>query len=181
MRTCCLSCKSPLIGPSRLRHKVHPIAAVEVELSLWDTDVLRNGVAETCAELNIPIVAYSPLGRGVLLGDITKVSDIPEGDFRRLLPKLQDENLPGNLKLVEGVKGVAKRIGILPAQVALAWVRTLSNKPGMPTIIPIPGGTTKDKVAQNMSGPQTLSDKDMADLEAIWKNIELKGARYPTH
>jgi pyridoxine 4-dehydrogenase len=81
--------------------------------------------------------------------------------------------------LVKEVKDVAKRLGILPGQLALAWVRTLSNKPGMPTIIPIPGGTTKDKLTQNMSGAETLSDKDMADLDAIVKANEVKGARYP--
>ncbi|KAL1966511.1 hypothetical protein VTN77DRAFT_4433 [Rasamsonia byssochlamydoides] len=162
----------------RRAHKVHPIAAVEVEFSLWATDILHNDVAKTCAELNIPIIAYSPLGRGVLTGEITKFSDIPEGDFRRLLPKYQEGTLQDNLKLVHAVVDLAKRKGLAPAQIALAWIRTLSNKPGFPTIIPIPGGTTSDKVTQNMQGVETLSDEDMAELDAILKTHEVKGARY---
>jgi pyridoxine 4-dehydrogenase len=149
-----------------------------VELSLWDTTILNNGVVETCGELNIPIVAYSPLGRGVLTGSISKFSDIPQGDTRRRLPKYQEKTLASNLKLVEEVSAVAKRLGITPGQVALAWVRTFSNKPGMPTIIPIPGGTTKDKLLQNMSGVDTLSEKDMAELDAIVKANKVVGARY---
>lgn len=151
---------------------------MEVEFSLWATDILHNDVAKTCAELNIPIVAYSPLGRGVLTGEINKLTDIPEGDFRRLLPKYQDGTLQENLKLVHAVIDLAKRKGVSPAQIALAWIRTLSNKPGMPTFIPIPGGTTSDKVTQNTQGVETLSDEYMQELDTILKTYEVKGARY---
>jgi pyridoxine 4-dehydrogenase len=154
---------------------------VEVELSLFATDILHNDVAKTCAELNIPVIAYSPLGRGILMGDIKKFSDIPAGDFRQILPKYQDEALKTNIKRVEAVVDLAKRRGVSPAQVSLAWIRTLSNKPGFPTIIPIPGGTTSDKVTQNMQGSQTLSDEDMEELDEIIKRYEVKGERYPTH
>lgn len=160
------------------RHKVHPIAAVEVELSLWSLDILQNGVAETCAELNIPVVAYSPLGRGALTGEIANLSDIPEGDFRRLVPKFQDGNWEHNLELIQEIVGLAKRKGVAPGQIALAWVRSLSNKPGLPTIIPIPGGTTNDKVTQNTLGVETLTDEEMAEIDTILKAYKVKGTRY---
>jgi pyridoxine 4-dehydrogenase len=160
------------------RHKVHPIAAVEVELSLWSLDILENDVAKTCAELNIPIIAYSPLGRGAFTGEIAKLTDIPEGDFRRHVPKFQEGNYEHNLKLIQEVVGLAKQKNVAPAQIALAWVRSLSNKPGLPTIIPIPGGTTKDKVTQNMQGVETLTDDEMADIDALLKKHEIKGTRY---
>ncbi|KAI9928777.1 hypothetical protein ASPWEDRAFT_24755 [Aspergillus wentii DTO 134E9] len=159
-------------------HKVHPIAAVEVELSLFDTTILKNDVAKVCAELNIPVVAYSPLGRGVLAGAFTKVSDIPEGDFRRHLPKFQDEAMKQNIKLVNEVEKLASRKGVAPVQIALAWVLSLSGKPGMPTIIPIPGGTTADKVTQNVQGVPRLSDEEMAEIDGILNEHEVVGARY---
>ncbi|CAG7949884.1 unnamed protein product [Penicillium salamii] len=160
------------------RHKVHPIAAVEVELSLWTTDILENDVAKTCAELDIPIVAYSPLGRGVLTGTVGSLSDIPEGDIRRHMPRFTEENFQKNLKLINEVTDLAARKGIAPAQIALAWVRSQSAKPGMPTIIPIPGGTTKDKVIQNMGGAQVLSDSELAEIDAILKGNIVAGGRY---
>lgn len=74
--------------------------------------------------------------------------------------------------------GLAKQKNVAPAQIALAWVRSLSNKPGLPTIIPIPGGTTKDKVTQNMQGVETLTDDEMAEIDALLKKHEIKGTRY---
>ncbi|CAG8948138.1 unnamed protein product [Penicillium salamii] len=165
-------------GTIRRAHKVHPIAAVEVELSLWTTDILENDVAKTCAELDIPIVAYSPLGRGVLTGTVGSLSDIPEGDIRRHMPRFTEENFQKNLKLINEVTDLAVRKGIAPAQIALAWVRSQSAKPGMPTIIPIPGGTTKDKVIQNMGGAQVLSDTELAEIDAILKGNVVAGGRY---
>ncbi|KAJ5946552.1 hypothetical protein N7454_003391 [Penicillium verhagenii] len=158
--------------------KVHPIAAVEIELSLWTTDILENGIAKTCAELNIPVIAYSPLGRGALTGALTGLADIPEGDFRRFLPRFQDENYAQNMKLINEVKSLATRKGVAPAQVALGWIRSLSDKPGMPTIIPIPGGTTVDKVTQNLVGVKLFSDEELAEVDAILKENTVAGTRY---
>ncbi|GAB1212722.1 hypothetical protein ATERTT37_001869 [Aspergillus terreus] len=162
----------------RRAHKVHPIAAVEVELSLFDTTILKNDVAKTCAELNIPVVAYSPLGRGVLAGAFTSASEIPDGDFRKILPKFQDEAMKQNIKLVDEVRDLAARKGVAPVQIALAWILTLSGRPGMPTIIPIPGGTTSDKVTQNLQGVPRLTDEEMAEIDAILDKNEVVGARY---
>ncbi|KAJ5383059.1 hypothetical protein N7517_000970 [Penicillium concentricum] len=162
----------------RRAHKVHPIAAVEVEMSLWSTDILHNDIAKTCAELNIPVIAYSPLGRGVLTGAVTSLADIPQDDIRHHLSRFQEENFQQNLKLINEVKDLASRKGVAPAQIALAWIRTQSEKPDMPTIIPIPGGTTKDKVVQNMGGAQTLTDSEMAEIDAILEEHTVSGARY---
>jgi pyridoxine 4-dehydrogenase len=101
-------------------------------MSLWSTDILENDIAKTCAELNIPVVAYSPLGRGVLTGAVNSLTDIPEGDFRRHMSRFQEENFQHNLKLIKEVQSLASRKGVAPAQIALAWVRSLSGKPGMP-------------------------------------------------
>ena len=146
-------------------------------MSLFDLTILQNDVAKVCAELNIPIVAYSPLGRGVLAGAFTTAADIPDGDFRKMLPKFQDEAMKQNIKLVNEVNDLASRKGVAPVQIALAWVLTLSGKPGMPTIIPIPGGTTSAKVTQNLQAPR-LTDAEMAEIDAILKRNEIVGGRY---
>lgn len=147
-------------------------------MSLWSTDILENGIAQTCAELKIPVVAYSPLGRGVLTGSVTSLADIPAGDIRRRMSRFQEENFQHNMKLINEVNSMASRKGVPPGQIALAWVRSLSDKPGMPTIIPIPGGTTVDKVVQNMDGPKLLSDEELAEIDAILKEHTVAGARY---
>ncbi|PWY65418.1 pyridoxal reductase [Aspergillus eucalypticola CBS 122712] len=162
----------------RRAHKVHPIAAVEVELSLFDTTILNNGVAKVCAELNIPVIAYSPLGFGVLAGAFTSPSEIPEGDFRKIMPKFQENAMKENMKLVNEVKKLAARKGVAPVQIALAWILTLSGKPGMPTIIPIPGGTTVDKVTQNLECVPCLSDAEMNEIADLLDRIQVVGARF---
>ncbi|KAF7595953.1 Pyridoxine 4-dehydrogenase [Aspergillus hancockii] len=116
---------------------VHPNSAVEVELSLFDTRIIRDDVAKVCADLDGPIIAYSPLGRGVLAGACTNASDNPEGDFRRSMPMLQDKAMEQNIPLVNEVIKLASRKGVAPLQIALAWVLSLSGKPRMPTIVPI--------------------------------------------
>ncbi|OJJ83477.1 aldo/keto reductase family protein [Aspergillus glaucus CBS 516.65] len=158
--------------------KVCPIAAVEVEFSLWDTSILENDIAKTCHELNIPIAAYSPLGWGALTGAFTSKDSFPEGDHRRNMQKFQDEYMVHNLKLIEEVKSLAERKSVAPVQIALAWILTLSEREDMPTIIPIPGGSTKDKVTQNLNGVPRLSESEMAEIEGILKENGVVGKRY---
>ena len=159
--------------------KVHQICAVEVELSMWETNVLTNGVAVTCAELDIPLVAYSPLGRGFLTGDIKKLDDIPQDDMRRRFPRFSEENFPKNVDLVHKVDALAKQKGCKPSQLALAWVRQLSERPGMPVIIPIPGATTEARVTENMRTVR-LSDSDMKEIDKLLKSAIVQGHRYPS-
>lgn len=158
--------------------KVHPIACVEVEFSLYATEILENGIAEACAELNIPIVAYSPLGRGFLTGAIKKFEDLPEGDFRRHMPRFQPDVFGENLKLTQEVEHIAQQKGVTPAQVSLAWVLAHSRKNGLPEIIPIPGATTEARVLEN-NKQVTLSEQEVIILGEILKRIEIKGGRYP--
>lgn len=162
----------------RRAHKVHPIAAVEVELSLFAIDILQNDIANTCAELGIPVVAYSPLGRGILAGAFTSLSDIPEGDFRRRLPKYQDEAMQQNGKLVNEIKNLAACKGVTPAQIAIGWILSISGRPGMPTMIPIPGATTSQRVTENLNCVPLLSDHEMNEIETILKENKVVGSRY---
>ena len=164
----------------RRAHKVHPVCAVEVELSLWQTEVLTNGVATACAELGIPIVAYSPLGKGILTGQIKSLDDLPEDDFRRQVPRFSKENFPKNLELVTELEKLAEAKGCKPSQLALAWVRQLSEQKGMPTIIPIPGTTTEARVTENM-GVVRLDEKDMEKIDKILQSFEPVGSRYPEY
>jgi pyridoxine 4-dehydrogenase len=158
--------------------KITRIVAVEVELSMWSTDVLTNGVAAACAEHNIPLIAYSPIGRGMLTGQIKSPEDIPEGDFRRHFPRFQPENFDINMQLVKQVGELAAKKGVTPAQLAIAWVRAHSGRPGMPVIIPIPGATTVERVEEN-SKLVDLTEEEFNEINATLSKFEVKGGRYP--
>lgn len=168
------------VGEKTIRRaaKVTKIVGVEVELSLWALEPLQNGVAKACAELGIPLIAYSPIGRGILAGTIKSPSDIPAEDFRHHLPRFQPENFAANLELAKKVGDIASKKGVTSAQLALAWVRTLSKRNGNPEIIPIPGATTAERVKEN-SVDLRLEDAEMDALEEICKGFEVKGGRYP--
>lgn len=162
----------------RRAHKVHPISAVEVELSLWDPDVLENGIAATCAELDIPLVAYSPLGRGFLTGEIRSLEDIPAGDLRKRMPRFQPDVFGKNLEMLEELEKLAKKKQCAPSQLALAWVKQLSGKPGLPQIIPIPGTSNARRVVENLHDIK-LDDSDLEEINRIVKTAVKIGGRYP--
>ena len=162
----------------RKAHAVHPISAVEVEFSLFSTDIKDNGVGAVCAELGIPIVAYSPLSRGFLTGQVRSRDDIPEGDVRRRMPRFEENVFGENLKLVDEIEKIAKRKGVTPPQVAIAWVSAQSQKPGLPTIVPNPGATKPSRVVENLAQIQ-LDDADLAEIDEILSRIPIAGARYP--
>ena len=164
----------------RKNNDLHPIAAVEVELSLQTPDILENGVATTCAELSIPIVAYSPLGRGLLTAAITKLDDLDPNDIRHHLPRFQAENLGRNAQLGLEIQKLAGQKGCTAAQIAIAWARSWSNKPGMPTIVPIPGSTTEQRASENGKAV-TLSEQEINDLENLRSMVSVSGARYGSH
>ena len=161
----------------RNANKLHKIAAVEVEMSLQTPEVLHNGVAKTCAELDIPLIAYSPIGRGLLTATISKPGDMDKSDIRHRLPRFQPGNMEKNAAMGLEVQKVAKAKGCTPAQVALAWVRSYSGKDGFGTIIPIPGSTTEERATENGT-EVTLSDEELKELEEIMKRTVVAGSRY---
>lgn len=174
--------------------KVAKIESVEVEFSLFSTgelfmplkvsiltdtvvDILENGIAKACAELGITLVAYSPLSRGLLTGEITKSDDLPADDMRRQLPRFQPENFEKNMDLVREVQALAKTKGCTSGQIALAWVKAHSGGDGLPIIVPIPGTTTEKRLAENMADV-VLSEDDLKELDEAVKKCSVHGGRY---
>ncbi|KAF2722741.1 Aldo/keto reductase [Polychaeton citri CBS 116435] len=158
--------------------KVTKIAAVEVEVSLWATEIFDNGVAKACAEHDITVIAYSPLGRGFLTGSIKSADDLPEGDMRRHQPRFQPGNFEKNLELVDQLKTLAGKKGATAGQVALAWIKAQGRKPGNPTIVPIPGSSTPERLRENMVNVE-LSDMDIKEIDSIVASVTIEGGRYP--
>ncbi|KAL2047434.1 hypothetical protein ABVK25_011542 [Lepraria finkii] len=163
----------------RAAAKITKIVAVEIEISLFCTDPLTNGITKACAELNIPIIAYCPLGRGLLSGQIKSFDDIAEKDLRRMLPRFQPPNFENNMKLVKKIETLAQKKKCTSAQLAIAWVVNLSKRKGMPTIIPIPGATTADRVIENGKAKDVdLNEEEMAEVNRILATCEVTGDRY---
>ncbi|MCJ1306299.1 Pyridoxine 4-dehydrogenase [Hypocenomyce scalaris] len=159
---------------------VVPIAAVEVEFSLFETSILKNGVASTCAKFNIPVVAYSPLGRGLLTGKITKAADLPANSPLRRLDKYQGENLDHNLRLVKALQELSEkhRDYFMPA-FALSWIRQLSGRDGLGAFIPICGSSRAENVRTNAQNVH-LTDEDFKSIQKVLDENETVGERaYP--
>ncbi|MET8092083.1 aldo/keto reductase [Micromonospora sp. NPDC005220] len=141
---------------------VHPVASVQSELSLWTRDPLTE-VLPYCAEQGIAFLPFSPLGRGFLAGRFTSFDDLPADDFRRGLPRFQQDALRANLAIVARVREIADRAGVSPAQVALAWVVAQGDQ-----VIPIPGTKTPKYLVDNCAAADVrLSAEDLADLDAL--------------
>jgi pyridoxine 4-dehydrogenase len=154
--------------------KVHPVATVEVEFSLWSTEIKTNGVLDACNELGIKIVAYSPLGRGILSGKWEKPEDVPEA-LKNAFPRYSDENFEENKKFVELVKKIANAKHATPAQVALKWILTQGNG----NIIPIPGATRAERVKENTNAAYLeLTKEELATINEFVETTEAKGGRY---
>ena len=152
----------------RRAHAVHPITAVQTEWSLFSRDI-EESVLPTCRELGIGIVPYSPLGRGMLTGAVPQ--DLPADDFRRTLPRFNDENLEANLALVDEIRAVASRYDATPGQVALAWVLAQGND-----VAPIPGTKRRRYLEENARALKVgLSADDLASLSKLTP----EGTRYP--
>ncbi|EAW12248.1 aldo/keto reductase [Aspergillus clavatus NRRL 1] len=165
------------VATLRRAHAVHPIAALQMEYSLFTLDIesSTSEILKTCRELGIMVVAYSPVGRGVLAGQFQSHADIPEGDLRRMLPKYSLENFPQILKLVQGLKDVAAIHGGTPAQVALAWLLAQG-----PEIIPIPSTKSTVKMDENAAAALLhLSDQEVQKIRTLAEQAEIKGTRYP--
>jgi aryl-alcohol dehydrogenase-like predicted oxidoreductase len=159
----------------RRAHAVHPIAAVQVEYSLFTRDVVEGELLATCRELGIGLVAYSPLGRGMLGGGITSRADLDPGDNRLRWPRFAPENLDRNLALVRAVRQVAAEIDRTPAQAALAWLLAQG-----PDIVPIPGAKRVSHLSENIAAVDIeLSADQVRRLRAAVPTEAVAGQRYP--
>lgn len=153
--------------------KVHPIAALQSEYSLWSREV-EEQILATVRELGIAFVAYSPLGRGFLTGQFKKFEDLPEDDYRRHTPRFQGENFQKNLELVKQIESIAAEKNCKPSQLALAWVLAQGND-----MIPIPGTKRIDRLEENMSALNIqLSKDDLDRIERVFPAGSTSGARY---
>jgi aryl-alcohol dehydrogenase-like predicted oxidoreductase len=154
--------------------KVHPIAALQTELSLWSRDPEAE-LLDTCREHGLLFVAYSPLGRGFLTGKIRSLDDLAPDDFRRHLPRFQPESFEANLELVRAVEAMAEAKGCTPAQLALAWVLSRGDH-----VVTIPGTRSEKRLDENAAAVDVrLSDEDLAKLDEIAPPDVAVGTRYP--
>ncbi|KAB5542673.1 NADP-dependent oxidoreductase domain-containing protein [Coniochaeta sp. 2T2.1] len=162
------------VSPATIRraYAVHPPAAVEEELSLFTRHVLdEGGVAETCRELGIPLVGYSPLGAGWLTGRFKTLDDLPAGDYRRHFPRFQPGAFELNVKLAEVVETVARKKGCTSAQIAIAWVMRQG-------VLAIPGATKASRVEENCKFVE-LTAAEAAELQEAVDHTAVAGDRYP--
>lgn len=155
-------------------HAVHPLTSVQTEYSLWSRDV-EGDVLETCRTLGIGFLAYSPLGRGFLSGQIKSIDDLAADDWRRFNPRFQGEAFQKNLALVTALESMAAERGVTASQLALAWVLARA-----PFIVPIPGTRRIKNLEENAAAASlTLTDADLAAIEAVFPLNAAEGARYP--
>jgi aryl-alcohol dehydrogenase-like predicted oxidoreductase len=156
----------------RRAHAIHPIAAVQTEYSLWSRDP-EAALLPALHELEVALVAYSPLGRGFLAGRIRKLDDLAPGDWRRNNPRFQGENFAKNAAVADRVRELAQDKGCTPAQLALAWLLT---RPG---VIPIPGTSSEARLLENAkAADMQLSQDETARIEQAVPLHAAAGARY---
>lgn len=184
------------VGAASIRRaaKVTKIEAVEIEFSLFTTDPLSNGILAACEEckysasrrvaegnafsnrltaVDIPVIAYSPVGRGFLTGQIRKLEDMDADDLRRHYPRYQPDVFDQNFKLVEAVEQIAKRKGVPLAAVAIAWSRQQGSM-----IVPLPGASKAEQVVQNCTVVE-LSNEELSEMDKLLKSLPVAGGRYP--
>ena len=157
----------------RRAQKVNPIAALQTEYSLWSRDP-EGELLDTVRELGIGFVAYSPLGRGFLTAKITSLDDLADNDWRRSMPRFEQENFGRNLELVERIKALAARKGCSTAQLALAWVLAQGDD-----IVPIPGTKRRRYLEENIGALDVhLAPDELAEIDAILPAGSAAGSRY---
>ncbi|KAL5521504.1 hypothetical protein ACEPAF_2252 [Sanghuangporus sanghuang] len=165
----------------RRAHAVHPIAAVQVEYSPFTLDIEfpEVNILKTARELGVAIIAYAPLGRGLLTGKYKSPDDFEEGDFRRTVPRYSKENFPNILALAAALQKIGEKYGATAGQVALAWLLAQGGD-----IIPIPGTTRISALKENLDAAKIkLSAEDVAEVRRIAENAEASkhGQRYPEY
>jgi aryl-alcohol dehydrogenase-like predicted oxidoreductase len=162
-------------APATIRRaaKVHPIAALQTEYSLWSREV-ETEVLPTVRELGIGFVAYSPLGRGFLTGQFKSINDLPADDYRRNAPRFQGENFRKNLDLVKKIEDLARAKGCTPSQLALAWVLAQGDD-----IVPIPGTKRTKYLDENLGALQVrLTPDELRQIDAVLPAGAAAGERY---
>ncbi|WP_199636299.1 aldo/keto reductase [Serratia sp. PAMC26656] len=151
------------------------LSAVQTEYSLMSRDIENNGVLDTCNNLGISVVAYSPVSRGLLGGKLQDLSTLSENDSRRYLPRFMGSNLKANNAIVDGLRTFAKSNAITPAQISLAWIMNNEAK-----IIPIPGTRTPQFLDENIQAADiTLTPEQISSINDILSSYETAGTRYP--
>jgi aryl-alcohol dehydrogenase-like predicted oxidoreductase len=159
----------------RKAHQISPISSVQSEYSLWTREPEVDGVLETCRELGIGFLAYSPLGRGFLTGQIKKFEDFEQDDYRRLSPRFQGDNFQRNLDLVTRITDMARARGATAPQLALAWVMNKS-----PQVVPIPGTKRRKYLDENLKALELrLSPAEIDELDRAFPVGAASGTRYP--
>jgi aryl-alcohol dehydrogenase-like predicted oxidoreductase len=157
----------------RRAHKVHPVSALQSEYSLWERN-LETDIIPTLQELGIGLVPFSPLGRGFLTGTAKRAEDYPEGDYRRLDPRFQDENFAANMQAAQLVRDLAERRGAKPGQMALAWLLAKGD-----FIVPIPGTKRESYLLENIAAAGIdLSPEELAALDGALPPGSIAGDRY---
>ena len=157
----------------REAHALHPIAAVQTEYSLWTRNP-EIAVLDTCRELGITFVAFSPVARGVLANGVRDVAALPEKDLRRTMPRFDETNWPANLGLVDRFNALAARHGVSPAQLSLAWVLSRGEH-----VVAIPGTANVDHLAENIARSDwTMPAELAAELDALINQQTVSGPRY---
>ena len=157
----------------RRAQKVHPIAALQSEYSLWSRDVERE-ILPACRRLGIGFVAYSPLGRGFLSGGVTSADSLPADDARRAIPRFQGDNLARNVALLNDLRAIAARHAATPAQVALAWLLAQGTD-----IVPIPGTKRPAYLSENVAATRLqLSTDELDALGRAFAPDRISGERY---
>lgn len=160
----------------RKAHGVHPVAALQSEYSLWTRDP-EDGMLQVCRELGVAFVAYSPLGRGFLTGQIRSFEDLDADDYRRHSPRFQGENFQKNLDLVKKIEEMAKEKGCTTAQLALAWVLAQGDD-----IFPIPGTKRIQYLEENLGALDVhLTEDELAGIDALAPKDIAAGLRYPSN
>jgi aryl-alcohol dehydrogenase-like predicted oxidoreductase len=164
-------------GSLRRACKVHHIDAVQIEYSPWALDIEdpQIDLLHTAREFGVAIVAYSPIGRGMLSGTIRSVDDLKEGDFRRMSPRFSPDHFSKNLVLVDQLAGLAKEKGCTPTQLCLAWLMAQGED-----IIPIPGTTKLERLKENLGSLQVkLTGDEERKIRKACEEAEIHGGRYP--
>lgn len=161
----------------RRAHAIHPITAVQIEYSLFtlDAETPESNILATCNELGVAVVAFSPIGRGILTGQFQSHNDIPEGDLRRRYPKYAEGNFPEILRLVRKLEEIASSHESTAAQVALAWLLAQG-----PHVFPTPGTKSTTRMDENVAATRLqLKDQELQEIRDIAASLKIEGTRYP--